>query len=371
MDVLTLTKKLLSFNTVNPPGNEEDIARFTGNIFSEHEFRVEYLPYGKNRLQLVAEKGITELSRPIVLTGHFDTVPTGSNPWKKDPFSGEICDGKIWGRGASDMKGALASMIIAAIEAAAGKTLKNGIRIIFTADEEPGCRGAEEYVRSIRNHQKAGAIIVGEPTANLPATAHKGAIYLKAECTGKTAHSSMPEKGVNAIYKAARAIIRLSELKLNSGSDLMPGQPTLNVGRITGGMNINSVPDHAEFTIDIRTASGTDHRSIPDLITNTLGDDAVPEMLVDINPLYTPAEDPFVRLVYDICGIDEKSQGFPLALPYLTDGAVLQRFYNNAPAVILGPGEPDMAHQTDEYCFIDKLEKSVIIYKEIISKWNQ
>ncbi len=371
MDVVVLTQKLLSFNTVNPPGNEEDIARFTGKLLSDNGFSVDYLPYGSKRLQLVAEKSVSASSRPLVFTGHFDTVPYGSSPWKKDPLGSDIGDGKLWGRGSSDMKGALASVIIAAIEATSGKNLKNGIRIIFTADEEPGCKGAGQYVRSVINTQKAGAIIVGEPTANLPATAHKGAIYMKAESKGKTAHSSMPDKGVNAVYKAARAIVRLSELRFESWTSPIPGHPTLNVGKITGGMNINSVPDHAEFTIDVRTTSRTDHSSVPVQIRKTIGDDAVIETLVDVSPLYTPPEDPFVRLVYDVCGIEKNSRGFPLALPYLTDGAVLQEFYDNAPTVILGPGQPEQAHRTDEFCYIDKLIQTVEIYREIIYKWNQ
>lgn len=370
MDVVSLTRKLVSFNTVNPPGNEEDIARFAGNILSGHGFSVEYLSYAKNRLQLVAEKGITPLSRPLVFTGHFDTVPPGTTTWKRDPFAGRIYDKKIWGLGTSDMKSALASIMIAAIGASSGKTLKNGIRLIFTADEEPGCRGALQYIRSVRDSQKAGAIIVGEPTSNLPFTAHKGAIYLKAEYTGKTAHSSMPEKGINAVYKAAGAVCRLSELNLETEPDPLLGHPTLNVGKFTGGRNINSVPDHAEFTIDIRTTSGTDHRKIPAMIRKTLGKEAVIKKLIDIEPLYTAPEDPFVRFVRNICGVDTDNPGFVPALPYLTDGAVLQRFYNNVPTVILGPGEPGQAHQTDEYCHLGKLEESVNIYREIINQWK-
>lgn len=370
MDVVSLTRKLVSFNTVNPPGNEEDIARFAGNLLSDHGFSVEYLPYAKNRVQLVAEKGVGPLSRPLVFTGHFDTVPPGNMPWKKDPFTGGVYDKRIWGLGTSDMKGALASIMIAAIEAGKGKTLSNGIRLIFTADEEPGCRGALQYARSFRGSQKAGAIIVGEPTSNLPVTAHKGAIYLKAEYRGKTAHSSMPEKGINAVYKAAGAVCRLSQLDFGTEADPLLGYPTLNIGKFTGGRNINSVPDHAEFTIDIRTTSGKDHGKILELVKNTLGKDAAVEKLVDIEPLHTASEDPFIRLVYDICGVDPGNPDFPMALPYLTDGAVLQQFYNNAPTVILGPGEPEQAHRADEHCHLEKLTESVGIYKEIISQWN-
>ncbi|HBE42371.1 MAG TPA: peptidase M20 [Bacteroidales bacterium] len=367
MDVISLTRKLLSFNTINPPGNEEGIARYTGAILEENGFYVNYYPYGENRLQLVAEKGITPGNPPVVFSGHFDTVPPGNNPWSTDPFGGEVFDGKIWGRGSADMKGALAAMMIAAIEASDENPGGRGIRLIFTADEEPGCRGVMELIKSFTDRHNASAVIVGEPTENLPATGHKGAIYLLGKCMGKTAHSSMPEKGINAIYKAARSIIRLSEVRFDAEIDPLLGYPTINIGKINGGMNINSVPDNAEFTIDIRTTSGTDHEAIIRKIEEEIGGETVLETLVNINPVYTSSDNPFVRLVYDICGIREQSPGFPLALPYLTDGAVLQRFYSGAPTVILGPGQPEMAHQTNEYCYIEKLESCVKIYKKIIS----
>lgn len=370
MDVVSLTQKLLSFNTINPPGNEEGIARYTGAILDDNGFTTEYFPYGNNRLQLVAEKGIKAGKPAVVFSGHFDTVALGSKPWSVDPFGHMISDGKIWGRGSCDMKGALAAIITAAIEASYEYPEGNGIRLIFTADEEPGCLGSQQLIKSFSGQQNASAIIIGEPTNNLPATGHKGAIYLSGKCTGKSAHSSMPDKGINAIYKAARSIIRISELNFDVEKDPLLGYPTLNVGKINGGMNLNSVPDHAEFTIDIRTTSKTDHGNIMRKISEEIGNETVLETLVDITPVFTTDTDPFVRFVYGVCGIDEKSPGFPLSLPYLTDGAVLQRFYNNAPTVILGPGQPEMAHQTDEYCFIDNLEKSVKIYKEIIINWK-
>jgi len=371
MDVISLTRELISFNTVNPPGNEEEIAMFTGRILSDNGFNVEYIPYGENRLHLIAEKGITDERSPIILSGHFDTVPPGNIPWSSDPFRGEIRGKKVTGLGSSDMKGALAAMIIASVEVSVNDTPECGIRLIFTADEEPGCIGVKHLINSIKKPRKAAAIIVGEPTANRPAIGHKGAIYLNIQFAGKTAHSSMPERGINAIYKAAGALLRISELKFDTEKDPLLGYPTINVGRISGGKNINSVPDHAEFTIDIRTTTKTDHPKILKKIREVIGKEAVIEQLVDIEAAFTAEDDPFVHHVYNVCEINGKSREFPLALPYLTDGAVLQKFYNNAPTVILGPGQPDMAHKTDEYCYIDELKKSVIIYKNIIQKWRK
>lgn len=370
MDVISLTKKLLSFNTVNPPGNEGEIAEYIGKLLSGYGFRVEYPEFENNRLNLIAEKGLSPHKPPIVLSGHLDTVPPGNTGWSSDPFAGEIKDGKLWGRGSSDMKGGLAAMITASIGSFDDTPPGGGIRIVFSAGEEPGCQGILKMVREKRGFGEASAIIVGEPTANLPATGHKGALYLRAIVSGKTAHSSMPELGINAIYKAAGAILKIKDLNFDAEHDPLLGYPTLNVGMISGGMNINSVPDRAEFTVDIRTTTKVNHSKILKTLKEIIGKEAALETLVDLKPVFTPENDPFVRTVYDVCNIESPGDGFPMALPYLTDGSVLQKLYNDAPVVILGPGQPEMAHHTDEFCYLDKLEQAENIYKNIILKWR-
>lgn len=370
MDLITLTKKLLSFNNINPPGNEEGIARYTGSLLSESGFNVRLEEYDRGRLHLIAEKGISANSHPVILSGHFDTVPLGNNKWNVDPFGGEVSDGKIWGRGSSDMKGGVAAMIMAAIDASKNGAPEGGVRLIFTAAEELGCIGIQQLMKTIDDKGSASAIIVGEPTGNIPATGHKGAIYLNAVTTGKTAHSSMPHLGDNAIYKAAEAILKAKEFKFETEEDPLLGFPTINVGKMSGGLNLNSVPDHAEFTIDIRSTSKTDHTRTISRLAEELGNETMLEVLVDMTPVFTPEDDPFVRMVYEICGIDKNMAGYPKSLPYLTDGSVLQKTYGGVPTIILGPGEPEMAHKTDEFCYINKLEESYRIYRDIIIKWR-
>ncbi len=370
MDIISLTRKLLSFNTVNPPGNEGVIAKFVGGILAVHGFKIEYPVFEANRLHLIAEKGLSSKRPPIVLSGHFDTVPPGGKSWSFDPFAGEVNDSKIFGLGSSDMKGGLAAMILASIEAFEETPPAGGIRLIFSAGEETGCQGVSKLVKEKKGPGEASAIIVGEPTANLPVTGHKGALYLKAVTTGKTAHSSMPELGVNAIYKAARSIMKIMDYDFEAEPDPLLGYPTLNVGMISGGMNINSVPDHAEFTIDIRSTAKVDHNDLLNKLKKEIGDEAVIGILVDLKPVFTPENDPFVQIVYDECKVNSTGSGFSKTLPYLTDGAVLQKVYNDAPTVILGPGQPEMAHQIDEFCYLDKLAQAKNIYKNIILKWR-
>jgi succinyl-diaminopimelate desuccinylase len=369
-DVISLTKKLLSFNNINPPGNEEEIAKFVGEMLDFHGFSTEYIVFEENRLHLIAHRGLSEIKPPVVLSGHFDTVPLGNKNWTADPFAGDIYNGKIWGRGSSDMKGGLAAMISASIQVFNNTPPEGGIKLIFTAGEELGCLGVQQLFKKIKDPGKASAIIVGEPTGNLPVIGHKGAIYLNAVTSGKTAHSSMPELGENAIYKAAESILKARDFNFNAEKDPLLGFPTINVGKMSGGMNINSVPDHAEFTIDIRSTSMIDHKKILDKITSEFGSGTSFETLVDLKPVSNDETQPFIQLVYAVCGVSKTDNGYPKTLPYLTDGSVLQRVFNMVPTVVLGPGQPEMAHQTDEYCYIQKLEEAVDIYKNIILRWG-
>ena len=366
LDVIALTRELISHNTINPPGNEAVVAQKLGEILSGHGFRVVLPEYEPNRLHLVAEKGLSASAAPLVLSGHLDTVPLGNEPWKEDPFSGKARGDRIFGRGSSDMKSAVAAMTLAAIEATLEHSPEGGLRLIFTAGEELGCQGARQLVKTHMDLGKARAIIVGEPTANLPCIGHKGALYLNAVIKGKTAHSSMPGLGENAIYKAAKCISKIENFRFEAANDPLLGFPTINVGMIKGGMNINSVPDHAEFTMDIRSTTMISHQAVLQRLHQELGEDLAIETLVDLGPVSTPESDPLVSLVCDICGLDRQSESRARALPYLTDGSVLQPYYGGVPTIILGPGEPGMAHKTDEYCFIENIIQSVSIYKNII-----
>jgi succinyl-diaminopimelate desuccinylase len=370
MDVISLTSKLISFNTINPPGNETQMAEFIGEILANNGFTVGYFEFGENRKHLIAEKGHSSSGKPLVLSGHFDTVPLGTQHWRHNPFVSEIVGNRIFGRGSSDMKSGLAAMICAAIELPVELIPNDGIRLILSAGEELGCQGIQQLVNNYHKLGNASAIIIGEPTGNIPAIAHKGAIYLNAVTSGKTAHSSMPEMGINAIYMAARSISKIEEFRFNARKDILLGFPSINVGKINGGMNINSVPDHAEFTIDIRTTTSVDHDKIVERLSDELGKDIVFEKLVDLHPVYTPENEPFVQLVYKICKSEGVIEPLPLALPFVTDGSVLQKYYNQAPTIILGPGQPEMAHQTDEFCYISKIEQAVNIYNNIILNWR-
>lgn len=370
INVLDLTKRLIAMDTVNPPGNEYFAAKYVGELLEENGFDVEYVPFEGKRIHVIAGKGFSDTALPIVFTGHFDTVPLGAEKWSVDPFGGEEKNGKLYGRGSSDMKSGVAAMVIAAINAFSLGSPEGGVRLVLTAGEELGCQGAKDLIKTYPRLGKASGIVVGEPTSNIPAIGHKGGLYLNLSFSGVTAHSSMPHLGENAIYKAAKAISKIEKFDFDVEEDDLLGLPTVNVGKVFGGQNINSVPDYAEFTIDARTTTKVDHDKLLAKIKDELGEEVSIETLTDLIAVSTEEKDPFVQRVYNACGISENTPGYPKALPYLTDGSVLQGAYGGIPTVILGPGQPEMAHQTDEFCYIDKIEKVVEIYTNILLKKN-
>ena len=134
---------------------------------------------------------------------------------------------------------------------------------------------------------RVGALIVAEPTGNKPLVGHKGALWLEAETKGITAHGSMPEKGINAIYKAAHAVAALQEFDFNVARHGVLGAPTLNVGTIQGGLNINSVPDRALIGIDIRTIPAQNHGQIREQLSSYLGPEVALKTLLDARSVWT------------------------------------------------------------------------------------
>lgn len=367
MDVVSLTRELIRFNTINPPGKEEDVAKFIGDLLEAHGFQVEYPQYAPERPNVVASKGLSVEVPPILLSGHLDVVPLGNEPWTIAPFEGEIKDDKLYGRGSSDMKSGVAAMIVAAIESFTSLAPRGGIKLVFTANEELGCLGASHLRKNGYDLGAASAIVVGEPTSNQLFLAHKGGLYLKATTRGRTAHSSMPELGVNAIYKAATAIAAIAGFKFETEMDEMLGYPTVNVGQINGGMNLNTVPDHAEFTVDIRSTTKLKNDAALHQIQKLVGTEVKLEKLVDLDAISTDAKHPFVELAYSIC-YKGKGDGGIKSAPFLTDASVLTPWLNNVPTIIMGPGEIAMAHQTDEFCYLYRIREALELYKEIIKE---
>ena len=369
VDPVALTRELIQMDTINPPGNEQVCAEHVGKQLQDAGFQTTYVSMGEGRANLIARIGGDSDKPPLAFTGHIDVVPLGAAAWSMDPFGAEMADGRMFGRGTSDMKSGVAAFVAAAVDLAPTLRAGPGLLLVITAGEETGCEGAFHIVREGPELGQAGALVVAEPTTNRPLVGHRGALWLQALATGVTAHGSMPDKGDNAVYKAARAVSQLEEFDFNVARHPTLGPPTLNVGWVHGGMNINSVPDRAEIGIDIRTIPSQTHARLIEQLGSLLGDQVSLEALMDVEGIWTEAEDPWVQSVFatvsDVAGWTPKVE----AAPYFTDGSVLRPALGGVPTLVLGPGPAEMAHQTDEYCDVARIEEAREIYVQLISQW--
>ena len=252
-DAIALTRELLRFDTINPPGQERACARHAGALLEQWGFRVDYHEYAEGRTSVVARAGGSDAKAPLCLTGHIDTVALGSAAWTRDPFAGEADGDRLYGRGSSDMKAGVAAILLAARDAAKRLEGTPGVVIVLTAAEEGGCIGSEHLART-QLLGRAGAMVVGEPTSNYPLVGHKGSLKFHAKFRGVSAHGSMPELGVNAIYKAAKAVSRLEAFDFGVKAHPVMGGPTMNVGTFEGGQGVNMVPDEASIDAGTRRA---------------------------------------------------------------------------------------------------------------------
>jgi len=374
-DPIALTQQLVRVDTVNPPGHEDGCIAPLADLLSAAGYACRVHDFAPRRSSLVARIGGTsrhDRRLPLAFTGHVDVVPLGNAAWRHEPFGAAIVDGRLYGRGSSDMKSGVAALACAAIAQAERLRDGPGLSLIFTAGEETGCEGAFAMARDAGAAAllgRAGALVVAEPTANAPLIGHKGAFWLRALATGTTAHGSMPEQGDNAVYKMARAALALERFEFDTPAHALMGAPTLNVGTARGGLNINSVPDAAELGIDIRSVAGQDHARVLQCLCAALGPQIQLGTLLDVASVYTPPDDPWMQRVFALCAARQGSMPLPRTVSYFTDAAALRLPLGMPPVLILGPGEPQLAHQTDEFCHVHHIVEAVALYEDLISDW--
>jgi succinyl-diaminopimelate desuccinylase len=179
----------------------------------------------------------------------------------------------------------------------------------------------------------------------------------------------MPGEGDNAVYKAARAALALADFDFSHYEHPVLGRPTLSVGWLRGGLNINSVPDEARLGIDVRLVPGADPERLIERFDAVVCGDVTFEIKRTSAPVWTDPGDPWVADLADIVR-SRTGDAQPIGgAVYFTDAAVLKPGMGNPPTVILGPGEPALAHQTDEFCSIARIEEAEAIYSDIIRRW--
>ena len=367
--IVELLQSVLRIESTNPPGNELDLAGWLADYFAQAGLPAEVVKYEGNRANLIARlKGAQE--RPaLVFSAHMDTVPAGEVPWRFPPFSGTLHAGKVYGRGAADMKGGLAALAEAAvILARSGVSLDGDLIIAFTYDETHGLQGAKRMLEG-GYLEGAGAVLVAEPSTLDVFIAEKGALWLRCLAKGKTAHTSMPHLGQNAILEMVHFLSRVEEsLDLRVEAHPLLGEPTFTVGTIQGGVTVNVIPDTCEAQLDIRLLPGMDHQMVAEQVRK-LGGDRVEVTLIDWKaPVETRPDSQIIgvslKAVEEITGIHRE----PMGVSYFTDGSVIANALD-IPMVIIGPADTGMTHQPNEYVEVSRLVEAVKIYLAIAVRY--
>jgi len=369
-EVIEVCQALVRIKSVNPPGSERAIAEFAAGYLNKAGLQVELIEHGAERASVLARlKGSGELPG-VLCSAHLDTVPVGVEKWIRDPFSGDLEEGKVWGRGSADMKGGMAAMMAAGkalVEA--GSALRGDLILAFTAGEEVDSLGAAAVAKR-QDILPLQAILVSEPSDNEVFIAEKGALWLQIDTYGQTAHGSMPHLGHNALMMMVRLIYALEELNVPFQADPLLGDFSRSFNTIAGGVATNVVPDRCTLTVDMRTVPGQDHRAIVDQFEGVIAAlkkqdsnfRATLSTLNDRPPVRTDSGHPAVRRFIQVLTGVTGQAAEPAGVRYYTDASTYIPAWKDVPMIICGPGQAGQAHQPNEFVEISKLTDSVKIY---------
>jgi succinyl-diaminopimelate desuccinylase len=371
-EITALCCDLVRLRTVNPPGDEQMAADYVADYLGRAGFETAFLPLADGRASVLAR--LRGRGGPgLMFNGHMDVVPVGAQGWRFNPFEGQVAEGKVWGRGASDMKGGVAAMLAAvravAATVSAGKlSLSGDLLFAATADEEAGMTGA----RQISARPDLGplqAILIAEPTYNRVGLAERGVLWLEITTYGKTAHGSMPELGHNAITDMAALLAELDTLVVPHTPHPILGRFTRSINTINGGVKTNVVPDRCVVTIDMRTVPGQDHTAVAAQVRDLAaqfaatrpGFQATLRTLYDLPAVTTSRAEPVVTRFYELAA---QATGRPAAdelVRFATEASIFVPALG-VPTIIYGPGDPALAHQPDEHVEIDQMLAAARVY---------
>lgn len=381
-ELVQLTQSLIKIPShKDVPNREKEVVEFIFNFCNDQGLETKLEPVEGNRSNVYVFLRGDGTGKTLMLNGHTDTVP----PYNMviDPFKAEVKNNAIWGRGAVDMKGPIASMLIT-ILAIKRANIKLKGDVIFTGviGEEEKSEGSEYLVKS---NIKADGAVVGEPSHYEYSIGHRGLEWLEISIKGKAAHGGVPHLGVNAIEKAAALIERIrKELypKLQDRYNEYMGPSVMNFGAIQGGSQPSTVADACSIKIDRRYIPGETVESVikeyQDIIDAMKIDDPnfdaeiirMPNNMLTLDHLYlmTPPNELIVSAVKE--SIQEVIQKEPEITRKRgwTDAGLLSN-YGKIPTVVFGPGEISSSHTKDERVNISELVDAVEIYSGIIEKF--
>lgn len=304
-----------------------------------------------------------------ILSGHTDVVPVDGQDWTQDPFTLTERDGKLFGRGACDMKGFLACCL-AKVPEMVEAPLKKPLHIAFSHDEEVGCIGVRALLQELKDKGvPAEACFVGEPTDMQVVLAHKSKASYRVEFTGLSCHSSLAPHGVNAVHYAARFVTKIEEMAralADGPRDDLFDLPfsTAHTGVLRGGTALNIVPDHCELMFEFRVLPRESLAACVEEIKRYAMEELLPEMrqthpeaniefipYSEIPGLDTAEDAPVTSLAKRLAGRNDIAK-----VAYGTEGGLFQTMLG-VPTVVVGPGSIEQAHKPDEFVRISELEK--------------
>ncbi len=373
--LLKLTQKVISINSENPPGQELECAQFIEKDMRSLKIDVKKYTYAKNRPNIVATlKGTLPRKQAakgaILITPHFDTVPIGKG-WTVDPFGGEIKNGKLYGRGATDDKGNLAScMEVMRSLREDGVKLKHDLIMAATVDEETGSHyGIIPLLE--KKILKPRLALVMDSTEYDAVIAQKGLIHGRVQIFGKKSHGAYNWRGVNAVEIAACVINKLKKINYTYKKHPFLREPSMNIGVIHGGDKVNMVPDFCEFSVDHRFLPGMDPKKLIKEFKDVIRSEAK-KFKFEIDDIQAP---------YDIDPKDESVEAFiriakrmkcPAKLKG-SEGATVITFFKkyNIPAFATGFGAHKTAHTNDEYIYVKSLYRGTQFLEEYIKEYDQ
>ena len=371
-DVVYLLKNLIKINSVNPHMNgkgEGEISNFIANYLESFGVEVDMQKVADDRFNVIGILRGESDGPNLMLNGHSDTV--GFEDMKIDPFVPFIENDNIHGRGACDMKGPLAGMIIA-VKTLTHSDIRLKGNLLFSAvvDEEYKSIGTEKLIKKYQ----PDAVIVGEPTNFEIAISHKGFVWLEIVTYGKAAHGSIPEAGVDAITNMSKIISRICKLKktYSNKRHKLVGTPKIHTSTIEGGTEWSVIPALCRLQLERRTIPGETSSMVFEEINQVIN-----ELSIENSSFKAGANVIFERLPMEIDYNEKIVKDLKLAIkevrriepnisgqPYWTDASI---FVNNAniPTCLFGPGDIRLAHSRDEYVSINDIINSAKIYTSL------
>jgi acetylornithine deacetylase len=358
--LVELTASLVRAAGQNPPGDEAATVRVLSS--AAHELGLDVaetaVEPGRNNVRITLEGG----SGPgLLLLGHTDVVPVGDG-WTTDPFGGGVRDGRIYGRGASDMKGGLAAALTA-LAALRGVGLSGPVELAALVDEEETGKGIRAYVESVR--QPFLGCVVAEPTDLQTVIGARGASFLRVEIHGTACHAGNPDDGANAIYGAAAVVADIERLHAELATRPHPllGPATWSVGQIHGGTGGSIVPAECVVVADRRLLPGESTDAVLDELRERVAGLRLADrgLTVDLAmpmemPAFQTSADSELARATDAALADAGGPGLPLGgWTAACDGGFVARDLG-VPVVVLGPGSATtQAHRADESVAIEEL----------------